>query len=237
MKKTSVALFLIFFTFYLYPKKLKLNLATGITVTRGNSNTVRINGKGEFQLVKGKSVLKLLGNFLYGKSREIVDTNKGKVMIAVDKRIKGKFQFHSLASYEYDRVADIKARINFGLGMQLKFIKTEKSEFYISTSYVSEFEDYYEKIMAKRSNRLLIGIFFRKNFWENSIFISRAEYIPNVENFYEDYRLEAEGSLKVLMKKPLWLSITLNNRYNNMPPSETLKKNDLTLITALEILI
>lgn len=228
---------LIFFTLYLYPKKLKLNLATGLTVTRGNSNTVRINGKGELQLTKGKSVLKLLGNFLYGKSREVVDTNKGKVMISVDKEIKGKFQFHSLASYEYDRVADIKARINFGLGMQLKFVKNEKSEFYISTSYVSEFEDYYEKIMAKRSNRLLIGIFFRRNFWENSIFITRAEYIPNVENFYSDYRLEAEGSLKVLMKNPLWLSITLNNRYNNMPPSETLKKNDLTLITALEILI
>ncbi len=237
MKKTRWVLALLISVFLIHAKHIKLNFGTGLTITKGNSDTVRINSKAAISIEKGKSTFNFTGNFLYGKAKEVVDTNKGKILISVNKQIKSSLHFHSLASYEYDRLADIKARINFGLGLQMRFLKRDKDEIYMSTSYVSEFEDYYEKIIPKRSNRLLVSFFIKKTFWENSVFITKAEYIPNIENLSRDYRIEAESSLKVLMKRPLWLSITFNNKYNNMPVSEKLKKNDFTLITSLEILI
>jgi len=50
-----------------------------------------------------------------------------------------------------------------------------------------------------------------------------------------DYRLEGDISLSLLMKKPVWLTIRLKDRYNNAPLSARLEKNDLTLINSIEI--
>ncbi|GEM_PF-2506535 len=236
MKRAIFLLFFFLLTDFFMPQDLKTSISAGLSMARGNSESTRFYGKTSITLKKTDISFNMNSSYIYGKGKQGVDTNQGTIQFGSEKLIKGRLKLQSSASFFFDRLANIQGRLNFSLGINYT-LEENSNLFSLAASYSEEYENYYSNPISKRTNRLSIEMKIKRNLSDTTIFNLNALYTPNILNFFNDFRIEGEATLKVLMKKPLWLNLTLNERYNNLPPLSTLKKSDIILITAIEISI
>ncbi len=205
-------------------------------MSRGNSQSTRFYGKGVIKLKRRDTQFVISSNYIYGKGKEGVDTNQGKLTISTEKLLWGRWRLVSSAAYFFDRLADIQGRVDFSMGINYSMEKKSKNKFSVSASYSEEYEAYFSKTSLKRSRRLALQMNIVQKLHSGAQFNLGAMYTPSLLDL-SDFRFEGEASVKVLMKKPLWLNFSLSERFNNQPPLATLKKNDIILLTSLEITI
>jgi len=237
MKKTAFFIFLLLLANpTLFSQEIKTDISAGLSLARGNSESTRFYGKASFTIKKPDINFYFNSSYMYGKGKTGVDTNQGNFQIGSEKLIKGKLKLQSSVSFFYDRLSDIQGRLNFSMG--LNYTVEENSDLLsIAASYSEEYENYYTDPISKRTNRLAFQLKMKKALSDTTSFNLDTLYTPNIFNFLQDFRIEGEATLKILMKKPLWLNLTLNERYNNLPSLVTLKKSDIILITSIEIII
>ncbi len=219
-------------------KNWKSSLFLSYTMSKGNSAGAAYSGQAQFNY--NISGFTFSGSYeqYYGKNKEIVNLNKGKAFFTFNRQIKDGFNMSSSATYEYDRIAQLDYRFNYGIGFSyLKGEKTSKN-FSFTTNVVYEIDNYSVPEKEDRKNfRLQMFAQTNINFLQYSYFQASFLYTPNIIEFSKDYRIEIKTSIKFLMTSPIWFKFSMLNQFNNTPPSDKIKKNDLTMVTGIELTI
>ncbi len=219
-------------------KNWKSSLFLSYTMSKGNSEGAAYSGQAQFNYnIKGFTFSGSYEQY-YGKNKEIVNLNKGKAFFTFNRQIKDGFNMSSSATYEYDRIAQLDYRFNYGIGFSyLKGEKTSKN-FSFTTNVVYEIDDYSVPEKEDRKNfRLQMFAQTNINFLQYSYFQASFLYTPNIVEFSTDYRIEIKTSIKFLMTSPIWFKFSMLNQFNNKPPSDKIKKDDFTMVTGIELTI
>lgn len=235
MKGATVRLLVLSLLLYsLFPQDNTFDFSAGLSLSRGNSNYTRFYGKGIIKFLRKDAGFIISSNYIYGRGEKEVDTNQGNLTFSTEKPVFGRWKLISSASYFFDKMADIQGRVDFSLGLNYSMEVKSIKKVSFSASYSEEYEAYFTKTSVKKTRRLALAMNLRRKMDSGAQFSFAALYTPSLLD-PGDFRFEGEASMKFLMKKPLWLNFSLTERYNNQPPLATLKKNDIILITSLEI--
>jgi hypothetical protein len=218
-------------------KTWNLLLSGGLTVNAGNTQSTLLNNGARFSLRKdGMEYLTTLDT-LYGTSRKVKISDRGKWLNNVTLKVNGNCNLLAVLTLEYDQFADIALRTITGLGMQFVLREKELQKSKLAASINGEFVNAFQDGNDVRSIRLNINFMAERQFSKTAKVLLNALYTPNLSKFFLDYRVEAFTTLSVLMTNPIWVTLKLQDRFNNSPVSLGIQRNDLMFITALEISI
>ncbi|MBN1195919.1 MAG: DUF481 domain-containing protein [Candidatus Aminicenantes bacterium] len=215
------------------PWNLALN--GGLTIHGGNTRSRLLHGEINFGIRLDGFILDSDFETLYGRSDSEVIQKKGKWANAFTRSLNRRLNLFGQVLLEYDAIAGITLRTTTGLGLRVDIHDREKIKTTLTTSLNGEFLNYENPAPNQQYLRLHISLAMEARFSETGQLKARILYTPDVADLWRNYRLEADASLSMLMKKPMWVTIKLKDRFNNLPLSAEIRKNDLTLITAVEI--
>ncbi len=208
------------------------------SIFKGNTNGEKYFGNASLSCKAENFNFSLYYEKNYGENNDVVNIDKSKFTANLNKKLKNAVSINSSALFEKDAIVHLQRRINFGLGFG--YIKSilKGHEFSLVGNLLYEVSIYENSIDETKKNvRLALTFDNKLKFYEYSEMETKIFYTPNLLDFLDDYRIEVSSSLRILMKKPLWFRFSLKNNYNNSPPSTTIKKNDFSMLTGLEIII
>ncbi|UCH94029.1 MAG: DUF481 domain-containing protein [Candidatus Aminicenantes bacterium] len=218
-------------------KNWTLAVKGGITLNAGNTKSQLINGGLKFQLDTKPLEFTTSFDTFYGTSGEEQIVNKGQWYNKISGKTWKRFNLYGVISLEYDKFSKIALRGNGGLGIKTIFADSKKTKTHLAASINGEFTDALEGVENQNSFRLNLNGSLKKNLSTTTTYTIDILYTSNWGNFFEDFRVEVNVSLSVVMKKPLGLKIEMQDRYTNRPLQENLKKNDFILVASLEVSI
>ncbi|GEM_PF-2054907 len=212
-----------------------LSLNGGLTIHSGNTRSHLLHGEINFDIrLDGFTLDSDLEN-LYGRSGSEVIQQKGRWANAFIRSLNKRLNLFGQVLLEYDSIAGITLRTTTGLGVRIDVHDNETLKTTLSTSLNGEFLNQRQPAPNQQSLRLHLSLASELTLSQTSRVEARVLYTPDLGDFCHDYRLEVDAALSLLMKKPVWITLKLQDRFNNFPLSAEIKKNDLTLITAVEI--
>ncbi len=218
-------------------KNWSLVLNGGFTLNTGNTKSTTVNLGSKFNLKLKYFEYNTILDLYYGRSEGEEISNKGKWSNNFSKYTGRLVNWYTSVFFEYDKIANIDLRANIGLGVQLVFSDLNKKKSKLSTSLNAEISKISLDFKNIKSIRLSFDYVYERSFTDSKKLYFNTVYTPNVSNFFKDYRIELLASLSILMTEPIWLTLKIQDKYNNLPVSEDLKKNDLIFITSIEFSI
>ncbi|HDP93742.1 MAG TPA: DUF481 domain-containing protein [Candidatus Aminicenantes bacterium] len=212
-----------------------LTLNGGLTVHTGNTRSRLLHGEINFDIRLDGFVLDTDFETLYGRSDSEVIQKKGKWASTFTRVLNKRLNLFGQVLLEYDAIAGITLRTTTGLGLRVDIHDGKELKTTLTTSLNGEFLNHEDPAPSRQYLRIHISLAMEALFSETSQLKARILYTPDVADLWRNYRLEADASLSMLMKKPVWITLKLKDRFNNLPLSSQIRKNDLTFITAVEI--
>lgn len=210
------------------------DISGGITLNSGNSNQTVINGGYNFAYQRNSFGYQSKLELYYGQNDGITQVSNGAWEHSLTHSLSKRLNLSGNLGIEYDRLAQIASRTSMDLGVLFRISQTEKNKASLSATLRGEILDGIGNTEDKTGARLVLGISNEHSFSESASLKFNCQYTPNIINPINDYRLELQSSLSVLMKRPIWLTLKVRERFNSMPQDDV-KKNDLTLVTALTL--
>ena len=215
-------------------KNWNIRVNGGLTLNSGNTKSTIINFGSKFNLKLNPFEYNTNIDIYYGRSEGKEISNKGKWSNNLSKNTGKLINWYTSVFLEYDKTSNVDLRTNFGLGIQFVFSDLTNNKSKLSTSLNAEFLNTSIGFLETNSIRINFNYVLERNFSDTTKFYLNSVYTPNISNFLKDYRIEILASLSILMTKPIWLTLKIQDKYNNMPVSEDIKKNDLIFITSIE---
>ncbi len=221
-------------------KKISLNssLFLSYSVFKGNTNGEKYYGNGKISGKGDNFDFSLYYERNYGENNDVVNIDNGKLITNINHKLKDKISLNTTAIYETNAIVHLKRRVNIGFG--LGYSKNLLKGYFLSLTGNLLYElSFYENSRDEERKNVRLAITFdnKLKFFENSEFETKVFYTPNLLDLSNDFRIEINSSLRVLMKEPLWFRFSLRNNFNNKPYSESVKKNDFSMLTGIEIII
>lgn len=219
----------------------KTTVAAGANVTRGNSETMLLNGSVISAFKQGQNEARVGGEANYGETEvtEGTGTNASKRTDTNVNNLRGFGEYrHLLTARDYayanaelmqDDIADIDYRFTVGPGLGRYFVMSETQKLsgeagaaYIKEKLAGEEDD---RMVARVSERYEVKASATATVWE------QVEYLPSVEDFSRSL-INAEIGAEAAMNVRLSLRVVLQDKYNSDPAPDK-DENDLTLIAGL----
>lgn len=213
----------------------QLTINGGLTINSGNTRSRVFNGEADFSLHLDGFELDTQFDTLYGRSESEVVQNKGKWANSFSRRLNGRLNYFGQVVLEYDAMAGISLRTTAGLGIRVNIHDRESLKSRLTLSLNGEFLNLRGEYASQQSLRMQVLLSSEARLSPTAVFKARLMYTPDLADLRRDYRIEADASLSLLMKKPLWIILKFKDRFDNFPSSPEVEKNDLTLITAVEL--
>ncbi|MHC1769814.1 MAG: YdiY family protein [Verrucomicrobiia bacterium] len=203
--------------------------ALGLTLTRGNSETLLFTGNILTEKKWDQNEARLGADATYGEDRDVKSAEAfhgfGQYNRLFTDRWFGYLRLDAL----HDAVADVEYRVTLSPGVGYYFIKNERTTLsgevgpgYIFEKQGDENNEYASLRVAERFEHKLND---RVKLWQS------LEYLPQVDDF-DNYILNAEAGIDTALTKKLSLRVFAVNTYDNVP-AEGRKQNDLKLVTAV----
>lgn len=214
---------------------LGFDISGGITLSSGNSNQTVINGGYAFTIIHDNLGFHSKLDMYYGHTEGRTQIGNGNWNHALLYKISPMLKLSGSLGFEFDQAAQIGLRSNLNLGLQLILSNKPHNKTNLTMSLSGEALNGLADTIDQKSARLTLLLATERSFSDTAKIKIDCQLTPNLTDFLADYRMEFASSLSVLMKKPVWLTLKVRDRYINLPQSETVRKNDLTLVTALTI--
>jgi putative salt-induced outer membrane protein len=219
------------------PTAWKSSAAAGLTLTRGNSDTLLatatlLTGKkwNQNELSLGADgaygETKLAGS---GKETENADSLRG--IAQYNRLVTDRLYFYGRMEGLHDGVADVQYRLTISPGVGYYFIKDKTMDFSgeFGPGFIAEKlgDSYSSYVVLRIGEKFHYQISDRARIWES------AEFMPQVDNF-DNYIFDGEIGIEadITQDKKLTLRSYLDDTYNNRPAFGRLK-NDAKLVTAV----
>lgn len=211
------------------PKGWERSIALGLSVKRGNSDTLLFTGAITAQREWEKDFWLLGADGAYGEDNDVRNNALAHAMVQYKRLFTPRFYGYVNLDVLHDAVADIDYRLSVGPGAGYFFIKSDLTRLSaeIGPSYVrekkgGESDDY----LALR-----VGERFERKLNDNARIWQSAEYLPDVGDF-ANYILIGELGAEAAIVKGFSLRVVLTDRYASRPAPGR-ERNDLMLVSAL----
>ncbi len=211
------------------PPVWEKSAALGLTLTRGNSDTLLFTGSLQATR-KAKEDEWLLGvEGTYGENNSVKNNESlhgyGQYNRFITERLYGYLRVDGL----HDEIADLKYRVTVSPGLGYYFIKND------STRLSAEVGPglVYEKQGAQERGYLTLRVAerFEHKFNEKTKLWQTLEFLPQVDRV-ENYIVNGEIGIDTALTQKLSLRSYLQDTYDHQPAPGR-QKNDLKLVTAL----
>lgn len=201
----------------------------GLTLTRGNSDTVLVTGNIKTQK-KDKLVEWAFGlDGAYGENDSVKNTEVlhgfGQYNRLFNERLFGYLRADAL----HDGISDVSYRVTLSPGVGYYLIKEKDTKLAaeVGPGVIFEKRSGVEKTYAT----LRIAERFEHKFSDRARIWESAEFLPQLTHF-ENFIVNAEVGVGASLSKHLELSVVLQDNYVNQPAVGR-KSNDLKLITGI----
>lgn len=212
------------------PKSLWDSSASlGLTLTRGNTETMNIIG--DFQTARKweKNELSMGASGVYAEDRDEKSAEQLRGYAQYNRLFTERFFGYMRVDAVHDAIADVEYRLALSPGAGYYFIKNEDTSLRaeVGPGYV------FEKVGSDRNNYLTLRLAerFDKKFNTTLKIWQSAEILPEIEDF-ENFIMTAEIGLETALSKRLSLRTYLQDVYDNVP-AKGRDRNDLKLVTAV----
>jgi putative salt-induced outer membrane protein YdiY len=206
----------------------------GLSLTRGNSETLVVNGAVTADRKTDNDALHLGVQGNYGETEidgeDVTTTKDVKAVGQYNRDITDRLYWLVATSILYDKIAGIDYRWTVGPGLGAYLIKNDSTTLGVDVgpTYIREkLADGTEDDIAS----LRVGERFDHNLSETAKIWQAAEYLADFDDFGA-YLFNAEVGVEAVLKAALSLRVVLQDRYDSKP-LPGLEKNDLALITSL----
>jgi putative salt-induced outer membrane protein YdiY len=205
-------------------------LTAGLTLTRGNSDTLLATGGIETHKKTPENEIGMGADGAYGTSgsEKNVDTVHG--FAQYNHLFSEKFYAYTRVEGLHDGVADLQYRITVGPGAGYYFLKEtnttlagELGSSFVTQRLGNEDKNYATLRMAERFEHKFQD--FGARVWEN------VEVLPQVDKF-NNYIINAEVGVESSLTKSLSLKTFLVDNFNN-EPADGRHKNDVKLVSGV----
>lgn len=201
----------------------------GLTLTRGNSETLLATANFQADRKGSKNEVSLGGTATYGEDGGSINTQFlrgfGQYNRLVNDTLFGYVRLDAL----HDDIADVNIRLILGPGVGCYFLKNDDATLTIQAggNYVYEEQggvtDNYASIRIAENYTRKINE--RANFWQS------AEFLPQIDDF-ENFLLLMEVGIESKITDNLSLRAVIQDNYDNQPALGR-NSNDLRLITGV----
>ncbi len=170
------------------------------------------------------------GTMNYGKTDDVKDDDKGKLLTEYRYKQTARFYENIFASGEYDKMADLDYRYIPGVGAGYTIYKSDVQE--LSASLGPTY------LMEKYSNGKKIDYWaaqfafdYQGKIKQGTKYWTKGSANLRIDNT-ENYLLNGEVGVEAPLGYGLGLRLVLSDEYNNIP-AEDKKRNDVTLSSGL----
>lgn len=212
------------------PKKLwDSSLTAGLTLTKGNSDTLLGTLQFEGLRKQGKNDISVGADLAYGESQSVKNSDIYRANIQYNRAFTERFYGSLRVEAMRDGIADIKHRITISPGLGYYFIKSasgflrgEAGPGYIFERRGHEDRNYTILRVAERGE---YSISKTAKAWEY------VEILPQVDRF-SNVIVNSEVGIEVSINTSLSLRSYIQDTFNNEPASGR-DQNDLKLVTGI----
>lgn len=214
------------------------SVAVGANITRGNSETMLLNGSAVTERKGGVNECRFSVEGNYGETT-VTQADGTEDTQANVQNAKGAATYRRLfnerlygalnADLSHDDIADIEYRLIVGPALGYYFIKSDRNTLsseagvnYIQDKVAGDEDNRYALRLAERSEHKIGAT---SKVWQS------AEYLPTVDDFSQ-YLLNAELGAEAAMTTKVSLRVVLQDKYNSEPGAGK-DQNDLTLIAGV----
>jgi putative salt-induced outer membrane protein YdiY len=213
------------------------SVSTGVTLTRGNSDTLMATMSAVAGKKWGQNELSFGADGTYGEAKppgatnSIVNANAVHGLVQYNRLFSERLFGYGRVDALHDEVAAIRYRVSLGPGVGYYFIKA------VHTDLSAELGPGYvvERLGSDNSSyaTLRIGEKFHHTLNDHVRLWQTFEWLPQVDKF-NNYIINAEIGVEadLTKTKKLTLRSFLQDTYNNVPATGR-RKNDVKLVTAL----
>ena len=206
------------------------SVTAGLTLTRGNSDTLLVTGGVETHKKTPDNEIGMGADGGYGTSggKKNVDTAHG--FTQYNHFFSDRFYGYGRVEALHDGIANLQYRITVGPGVGYYFLKETNTTLAgeLGSSYVNErlgdVTDNYDTLRAAERFEHKFKDYGAR-LWEN------AEILPQVDKF-QNYLVNAEVGIEAALNSHLSLKTFLDDNFNNEPAAGR-EKNDIRLVSGI----
>ena len=212
------------------PKIWDTSAALGLTLTKGNSDTLNINGNVQAARKWDKNELNLGADITYGENDGEKNADQYRGYVQYNRLFTERIFGFVRAEGIHDGIADLDYRVTLSAGAGYYFIKNEKTSLraevgpgVVFEQYSGTDEDTYMTIrFAERWDQKLTDTL---KLWQ------AVEFLPQVDD-WNKYVLNAEIGVEIAITKHFSERTYFQDIYNSKPAAGR-DQNDLKLVVAL----
>lgn len=207
------------------------SVGLGLTKTSGNSDITNLSLTFESVREVPKKKWSTGANLAYATTEGDETANKGALKTQYDYTPGERLFYFGKVGLEFDKFANLDLRTSPGAGIGYALVKSEKTSLTASAgpNLVTDF-------FTDGSKDTRGTLSFSEGLTYGVSPTATLGQTFNIQNNFEDfgdYLIDAEISLTAKVSGGLSLKASLIDKYDSMPFSEELKKNDVTFITSL----
>src|SRR3954462_14233059 len=210
--------------------KWETSAALGLTLTRGNSDTILFTGNilGTKRSKVDEWTLAVDGS--YGKDHDVKNNESLHGFAQWNHLFSEKFYGFLRIDGLHDAVADLKYRVTLSPGLGYYIIKDEARRLSVEGSPAFIYEKQGPR-KARGYMALRLAERFEQKLSDKTKIWQSLEFLPQVDRF-KNYILNAEIGIDTAITKKLSLRSFIQDSYDN-EPAPGREKNDLKLVTAI----
>lgn len=203
-----------------------------VVVSGGNTEVEVYNGQTKNTYKKEKNTYVLGGHYTYATSSQVESARNWDVNFRYERALSKKWSAFFGAQVEGDKFQGIDKRYNFDLGGIYKYFTTDKHNLLSEAGYRLTKEEYLTVTKADETfSKARLYTEYNRKHSEAVSFKIWAEYLYNF-NETEDWLLNFEPSLNVVLTNMLSFKLAYKGMYDNEPVSGN-KKYDYNYTTGL----
>lgn len=203
--------------------------ALGLSVTKGNSDTVLFTANIKTGRKWGQNELAMGADAAYGENSGVKNTESYHAFVQYNRLFSERCYGYGRADFLHDSIANLNYRVALSPGVGYYFIKDAKTSLSAEAGPGFIFERLGGVNMSYVSLRLAER--FEHKFTDRTRMWQSFEYLPQLENF-SNYIINFEIGLETDLTDKMSLRTALLDTFDNIPAPGR-KKNDLKLITSI----
>ncbi len=238
-------LFVFLFITHAFAFEVKNESELSIIQTTGNTEVSTYNAKTKTTLEFEKYITTLGGHYFLsfyqdedenGDNVNIESAKNWDYYAKLERTLTKKVNGFVQVQIEGDKFSGYTQRNNHDFGGKFKFIQTKKKSFFseLGLRYTVEYKDDVDQDEdgIKKSNKGRVYFEFSESLNETLSYKLWLEYLPNFTEG-DDYMINYEPSLSVLLSNTFSLKLSYNSAYDNVPADSENEKHDIKYTTSL----
>ena len=209
------------------------NVSVGANFASGNSSSTNVGANADASRARAQDKWAFYFNAAYGESKSDGVTSKTADTIRGGGRYEWNFTPRAFAfgsaDLERDGLVDLDLRAVLGGGAGYYLVKEKATTFQLSGGVAYTHESYSDSTGDRNYAALILAEESTHAFTENTSFKQRLALYPDLDETGE-YRATFDATLANKLGGNWTLNLTLNWRYNSLPPMGAKKDDTLFLV-------